>query len=222
MMILDSTSLMNTLDNFNEKYLFGEAINKEEGLEAAQWIISQQGKKGAYRNMFAPTPADFEQGIRLFTGERLVSASARHILGQEAARAAWLLGNFDPGVRNAYHQATRWMLENTDFLETGAFCCSRCTLAFWRHFWVGDFGDKEAIMLKGLQMMKDSRLGDGKWRYFPFYYAVYTLLSLDLEPAYAELRYARPAMEQYVKKTRAGAYSKRRVTIFENALDKVN
>lgn len=62
MIILDSTSLMNTLDNINEKYLFGEAISKEEGLKAAQWIISQQGKKGAYRNMFAPTPSDFEQG----------------------------------------------------------------------------------------------------------------------------------------------------------------
>ena len=65
--------------------------------------------------MPAPTQADFEQGIRVFTGERLVSASARHIMGQEAARAAWLLGRTDPAVRNAYDRVTRWMHEIQDF-----------------------------------------------------------------------------------------------------------
>ena len=92
-MILDPTSLMKTVDNINEHFLFGESIPTQEGLEAARWIAAQQGKKGHYRYMFAPTSSDFEQGMRLFTGERLVCASARHIMGQEAARAAWLLGN---------------------------------------------------------------------------------------------------------------------------------
>ncbi len=221
-MILDSTSLMNTLDNINEKYLFGETITKEEGLEAAQWITFRQGKKGSYRNLFAPTHYDFEQGIRLFTGERLVSASARHILGQEAARAAWLLGNQDPVVREAYDRATGWMREAHDFEQSGTYCCGRCTLAYWRHFWVGNFENKEAQLLKGLKVMTDYRLGDGKWHHFPFFYAVYTLMDLDLEPARAELKYARPMMEQYVRKTRVSAYSKRRVTIFEKTLEKVN
>src|SRR4030066_2351946 len=101
-MVLDPTSLMKTVDNINEHILFGEAIPTQEGLEAAQWIAAQQGQKGHYRYMFAPTSSDFEQGMRLFTGERLVCASARHIMGQEAARAAWLLGKADSNGREAY------------------------------------------------------------------------------------------------------------------------
>lgn len=85
-MLLDPTSLVNTLDAINERFLFGEPIPSDEGLQIAQWIATRQGEKGAYRGMFAPTQQDFEQGIRLFTGERLVSASARHIIGQEASR----------------------------------------------------------------------------------------------------------------------------------------
>jgi hypothetical protein len=218
-MILDSTSLVKTLDNINDKFLFGETITQAEGLEAARWIVSQQGEKGSYRGMAAPTPSDFEKGIRLFTGERLLSASARHIMGQEAARATWLLGNQDPIVGDTYHRAAGWMQEAPDFEHSGTYCCGRCTLAFWRHFWVGDFQNKEALITKGLQIMTDLRLGDGKWRRFPFFYAVYTLHDLDLEPALEELKYARPVMEKYLKNSRADVYSKRRVAIITQILN---
>jgi hypothetical protein len=222
MTILDSTSLMKTVDNINERFLFGEAISQEEGLEASRWIATRQGEKGHYRSLFAPTPSDFEHGIRLFTGEKLVCASARHIMGQEAARAVWLLGMADPAVQKAYQRATSWMHEDINFQQSGTYCCGRCTLAFWRHSWVGDFENKELHIVKGLAMMKDCRKQDGEWRSFPFFYAVYTLLDLDLEPALAELRYARPRMEKYLKNARTGSYSKRRINIIEKALDKMN
>ena len=193
-----------------------------EGVEAARWIAAQQGKKGNYRSMFAPSPSDFEQGMRLFTGERLVSASARHIMGQEAARAAWLLGKQDPMVLESYHRATSWMIEEPGFQQTGTFCCGRCSLAYWRHAWVGDFDNKETLISKGLQMMKDSRNQDGEWHRFPFFYGVYSLLDLDLEEAYAELKFARPRIEKSMKNNRPGVYSKRRITIFEKALEKIN
>jgi hypothetical protein len=221
-MILDSISLMRTVDNINEKYLYGELIPKEEGLETARWIASRQGGKGSYRGMFAPTASDFEQGMRLFTGERLVSASARHIMGQEAARATWLLGSSDPAVLQTYNLATGWMNEAPDFQESGTFCCARCSLAFWRHAWIGNFENKEARISKGLQVMKDNRSSDGKWRAFPFFFAIYTLLGLDLDQACLELKYARPVLEKYVKKPKADFYSKRRAVIFEKALQKVS
>src|SRR4030042_1538805 len=104
-MIHDPSSLVKTLANINEKLLYGNAITKDEGLDAARWIVSRRGEKGSYRGMFAPTQADFDQGIRSFTGERLESASGRHISGQEAARAAWLLAASDPGVQEAYQLA---------------------------------------------------------------------------------------------------------------------
>ena len=53
-------------------------------------------------------------------------------------------------------------------------------------------------------------------------YAIYTLQDIDLEPAHAELKYARPLMERYVKNTRAGIFSQRKKTILEKALEKVN
>ena len=220
-MILDSTSLMNTVDNVNEKLLFGEVITPEEGLATARWIASRQGEKGGYRGMFAPTSLDFEHGIHLFSGERLEYASARHILGEEAARAAWLLGRDDPTVRSAYDRATGWMHTVPDTHPNGTFCCGRCTPAFWRNFWIGEFEYKEAFVLKGLQWLKDQRLGDGQWRRFPFFYTVYTLMDLDLEPAQAELKYARPAMEQYVAKSRAGVFSLRKKLILEKALEMI-
>jgi hypothetical protein len=221
-MILDSTSLGKTLDNINEKILYGELITQEEGLEAAHWIASRQGEKGHYRYLFAPTSSDFEQGMKLFTGEKLLCASARHVMGQEAARAAWLLGSRDSTVRAAYDRATSWMQANPGFLESGMYCCGRCSLAFWRHFWIGNFENKEASMIKGLQSMKDYRIGDGKWHRFPFFYAVYTLLDLDLEPAREELKYAQPVIERYLKSSRSGAYSKRKVAILQKALANLN
>jgi hypothetical protein len=220
-MIQDNSSLIKTLDSINDIHLQGDVISKKEGLEIAHWIVAQQGQKGSYRGMSAPTQADFVSGIRTFTGERLASASARHITGQEAARVIWLLGNSDPAIRGAYEEATHWMHDNEEFLNTGTFCCGRCTLAFWRHYWVGDFEQKEGHLNRGLELMKNRRSGDGKWHRFPFHYAIYALLDIDLEPALAELRYARPLLEKYAYKTRDEVYSNRRRAIMIKALAKV-
>jgi hypothetical protein len=70
--------------------------------------------------------------------------------------------------------------------------------------------------------MKNHRLGDGTWRRFPFFYAIYTLLDLEIEPALAELAYARIALERYVRVQRSGEYQERKVIICERALEKLN
>jgi hypothetical protein len=218
-MILDTTSMVRTIDQINEKFLVGEKIDPGEGLEAARWLASRQGAKGAYRDMFAPTPEDYEAGMHIFTGERLVSASARHIMGQEAARAAWLLGRSDAAVRGAYEKATGWMHALPEFINTGTFCCGRCTLAFWRHYWAADFEAKEDLVTRGIGSMQTYRLGDGRWRRFPFYYAIYTLQDLDLPAAREELKYALPVLERYVKRSPASAFDNRRLMIARKALD---
>jgi hypothetical protein len=220
-MLLDTTSLVNTIDNINEKFLYGEQIPQQEALETARWITSLQHRKGSYRGMPAPTAYDFDHGIRVFTGEKLAYASARHILGEEASRAAWLLGGHDPEVRDAYHRTTSWMQDNPSFQHTGTFCCGKCSLAFWRHYWVSDYRNKQDYLLKGMQWMKEKRLGNGKWRTLPFYYAIYTLLDLNLESARAELAYARPAMERFLRRIRQGEFSSRRVTIINRALETI-
>jgi hypothetical protein len=217
-MILVPSSLTETLDNINESLLYGEPISGEEGLQAARWIATCQGGKGSYRGLFAPTPQDFEEGIRLFTGERLVCASARHIMGQEAARALWLLGGQENTLREVYEQATQWMQDEATFRQSGRYCCGRCTLAFWRHYGVGDFPDKERLINRGLHEMQSRRSADGKWQTYPFYYSIYTLASLGFTAAREELSYARPAIERYLHRPGSGIYAKRRIRIFSQAL----
>ena len=217
-MILDTSSLIKTIDHINEIHLQGETISSKENLEIAHWIVAQQGQKGSYRGMPAPTQADFDHGIRTFTGEGLAAASARHITGQEAARVTWLLGSSDPAIRRAYEQATTWMHDNEEFHNTGTFCCGRCTLAFWRHYWVGDFKQKEDHLNRGIQLLKSRRTGDGRWHRFPFYYAIYTLIDIALEPALAELRYSRSLLEKYANNSRDDVYSNRRRAIMIKAL----
>ena len=221
MHILDKTSLVKTLDLINENLLNGDEIAPAAGLEAACWIASRQGGKGSYRGMFAPTQADFEQGIHVFTGEKLASASARHIMGEEAARAVWLLGRDDPETKAAYERAIAWMQESAPNYQDGTFCCGRCTLAFWRHYWVGDFANKEALIGRGLQGLREYRIGDGKWRRYPFYYTIYALLSLELDSAREELRYAQPVMERLVRISRIGGYAQRRQAILAQALKRL-
>jgi hypothetical protein len=222
MTILDPNSLVHTLDNVNEKFLLGEVISAEEGLEVSRWIASLQGGKGSYRDMFAPTPQDFEKGIRVFTGEKLVCASARHIMGQEAARAVWLLGRDDASIREAYDKATHWMHTLPEFYQTGLFCCGRCSLSFWRHFSVAGFKNKDSLVSQGIQKMQDYRLGNGKWRIFPFYYAIYTLAGLELDRAFEELKYARTAMERYIHKSYSDPMGQRKTIIIKKALEKIS
>ena len=55
--------------------------------QAARSIAGRQGLPGAYGGTFAGFASERSKGIVLFTGERIASASARHILGEEASRA---------------------------------------------------------------------------------------------------------------------------------------
>jgi hypothetical protein len=92
MKLLDARSLGNTVDALNEALFFGRPIPRGEARRAARWIASRRGLAGSYAGMFAPTPKDYADGIRLFTGERISSAAATgHILGEEACRALLLL-----------------------------------------------------------------------------------------------------------------------------------
>ena len=61
-MIVDKTSLVNTVDLINEYQFSGGKIPPGEGLELARWISTRQGQPGAYRTMYAPTEKDFKDG----------------------------------------------------------------------------------------------------------------------------------------------------------------
>jgi hypothetical protein len=90
--LINRASLSQTVDAINAADFDGRRLTPAERGAAARWIAARQGVPGCYAGTFAGFPAERSNGIVLFTGEHIVSASARHILGEEASRALRRLG----------------------------------------------------------------------------------------------------------------------------------
>ena len=106
-MLINRASLSLTVDAINAAHFDGRALAATERGEAARWIAARQGLPGAYGGTFAGFPPERSNGIVLFTGERIASASARHILGEEASRALRLLRVRDRSVTRALDSGRR-------------------------------------------------------------------------------------------------------------------
>jgi hypothetical protein len=108
--LLYTRSLARTLEATGDALLLGRSIPAAEARRVADWLAPRQGITGSYAGMFAPTPKDFADGIRLLTGERIgTRAATAHILGEEACRALLLLAVDSQEVRQALSRATRSM-----------------------------------------------------------------------------------------------------------------
>jgi hypothetical protein len=225
MKLINPTSLAKTLDALNHAFFFGEKITAVLIREAATWIASRHGKKGAYADMFAPTRSDFASGIRLFTGERMGSnAGIGHILGEEACRALHLLNVKNKQVKEALKEATAGIQErlNSYAYQTGTYCCGTCTVSVWRHALVGKLRDREMLFAKGIKTLINHRLGDGKWRRFPFYYTLLALSDIDLPDAIREIKYTVPVLERMLRrKASTDKYGVRRRILAERILEKI-
>jgi hypothetical protein len=222
MRLVREGSLALSLDAVNEALFLGRPIPRPARVEAATWIAGRQGLPGSYANMFAPTEQDFVEA-RLFTGETIASRAATgHILGEEAIRALQLLEVKTSQVRAALARAKEGMearLTDTASRPWGMYCCGTCSCAYWRNLAAGGLTRAEARLAQGMKEMKARRLGTGKWRSFPFFYAVLALTDIALPGARAELRYAAPVLERYLQRaTTAGITSQRRQAIAERAL----
>lgn len=99
--MINEQSLSQTLDSINQLVFEKRELPPAEREQVAQWIAARQGLPGAYADTFAGFPPERANGITVFTGERVTSASARHILGEEASRALRLLRVRDPSVQAA-------------------------------------------------------------------------------------------------------------------------
>ena len=222
MQLVDEGSLALTLDAVNEALFLGRRIPRSARTEVAVWIAARQGMPGAYADMFAPTERDFVES-RVFTGEAIASRAATgHILGEEAMRALQLLGVKTPEVPAALARAKEGMearVADTASQPMGMYCCGTCSCAYWRSLAAGGLSHAEARLAQGMKDMKASRLGTGKWRFFPFFYAVLALTEIDLPGARAELRYAAPVLERHLRRTATdNVISRRRHAVAERAL----
>ena len=204
--------------------------------EAARWIASRQGKAGAYAGMFAPTKKDFEQGIRVFTGERIATrAGTAHILGEEGCRVLILLKAGGKEAREALARATEGMLgrlrhpyrteaakRSRVWGQAGVYCCGICSVAYWRHLAVGGLDHQEGRLRSGLKVLKAMRDGKGKWRVFPFFYTLLALSEMDNAGAVREMRYAAAVCQRYLSRRRAedNVYTQRKRLLAERILSR--
>src|SRR5215831_11750387 len=129
-MLIKRTSLSQTVDAVNEAHFDGRALAATERGAAATWIAARQGLPRSYAGTFAGFPSERSHGIVLFTGERITSASARHILGEETSRALRLLAVGDRMVTRALDAADEGLMQCLARAEQdprgrnpGLFCC---------------------------------------------------------------------------------------------------
>ena len=120
----------------------------------ARWIAAREGLAGAYGGLFAGFAPELASGIRLFTGERVTSASARHILGEESCRALLLLKSDDAMATAALNRATAWIMERVEKAamdsprnNAGVYCCGKCTVSLWRNILAGGL-DRQDLRLR--------------------------------------------------------------------------
>lgn len=227
MRLVHPHSLAATLDAVEEAFFFGRPLTAAQRQQAARWIAGRQGLPGSYAGMFAPVSRDWN-GIAVFTGETIATrAGTSHILGEEACRALIRLGSAQASARNSLALATQGMLNRLQPPDVssksvrGMYCCGICSVALWRHLMVGGLSKSERRLVAGMKELKAHRDGRGRWRRFPFWYTLLALSELDLPGARAEMRYAAPDCERYLRHApRNGKYTRRRRLVAEQILGK--
>ena len=223
MTLVNRSSLAATVDAVDEAEFFGRAMGKAERTAAARWIAGRQGLPGSYAGMFAPTARDLAGPIRLFTGEDVrTDAATKHILGEEACRALLLLDVGEKDVRGAVKRASESMtlrLKGASRGAIGIYCCGKCSASLWRHLLAGGLDRKERRLADGMRVLKGHRLGNGRWRRFPYYYTLLALAEMESAAAVAEMRYAAPGLERLLKSaSRGGKFAERRRVLAERVL----
>jgi hypothetical protein len=228
-MFIHENSLSRTVDAVNEAFFFGQAIPIDERRAVARWIASRQGLPGAYGGLFAGFKSERTAGIRVFTGERVTSASARHILGEESCRALLLLDGRDPSVAAALTHATEWMIERVEQAaeeagrnSLGTFCCGKCTVGLWRNILAGGLDRQERRLGIGLAKLRTTRDRAGAWRAFPFWYTVLALTEMNRPEARTELRYAAARIEAEARRSPGSTpYARRRNALARRAIEQI-
>jgi hypothetical protein len=228
-MLIYDESLSQTVDAVAAAMFLERKLSAAERKSAAEWIAARQGLPGAYAGTFAGFPGERERGISVFTGERITSASARHILGEETCRALRLLSVRSRSVSAALDRTTEGLLACLERAATdprngnpGRFCCGKCTVGLWRHLLSGGLDRHEERLRRGVRHLHQVRDGEGGWRAFPFWYTVLALSEVDAPEAKKELRYAAPALDRAAaRKPGKTVHAQRRHEIARRALARI-
>ncbi len=228
--MINRTSLSRTVDAINAARFEGHALAATERSQVARWIAARQGLPGSYAGTFAGFPSERSRGIVLFTGERIASASARHILGEEASRALRWLRVRDRSVMRALEAADDGLTQclvraaaDPRNPNPGLFCCGKCSVGLWRNLLSGGLSRPEERLRRGALHLRSVRDGEHGWRTFPFWYTVLALSEMDkmgMDEAKAELKYAAPVLERTATRSASSSvYARRRQELATRALN---
>jgi hypothetical protein len=228
-MLINRNSLSQTVDAINAAAFEGKGLSVSDRRAAARWIVARQGLPGAYADTFAGFPTEREKGIALFTGERINSASARHILGEESCRVLRLLDVRDKPVDAALDRADAGLMKCLEraaldprHTNPGLFCCGKCSVGLWRNLLAGGLDRHEERLRRGAGHLHSMRDGSGEWRRFPFWYTVLALSEMECPEASKELKYVAAALESEAKRAPGSSTSaQRRHTLAHRALARV-
>jgi hypothetical protein len=221
------TTLAAAVDSLSHAQFYRRELSRAEQDAAAQYIVSRLGLERAYHGSFALTPAERVAGIRVFTGELMRHASARHIIAEECCRVLRKLKEPTAEVASALATASTNMAEHilpkVDARNhPGVYCCRNCTVGFWRNITAGGFNEPERRLDDGVQFLRKHRDGMGGWRSFPFHYTLLALSEVESPTAKAEIEYAADAIR--AKLSRApigGVYAQRKHDVMRRALESI-
>jgi hypothetical protein len=227
--LIDRGSLSQTVDAINAAHFDGRTLAAAERGEAARWIAGRQGLPGAYGGTFAGFPSERSKGIVLFTGERVASASGRHILGEEASRVLRQLRVGNSNVTRALEAADAGLMRCLERAardprkrNPGLYCCGKCTVGFWRNLLAGGLDRHEERLRRGALHLRSMRDGEHQWLIFPFWYTVLALSEMDSSDAKAELKHATTALERAASRAVPSAvYARRRQTLAARTLNRL-
>jgi hypothetical protein len=217
-MLIDQASLSQTVDAINAAHFEGRELAAAERRQAARWIAARQGLPGCYAGTFAGFPSERSRGIVLFTGERIASASARHILGEEASRVLRSLRVRDRSVTRALDAAEDGLTqclahaaENPRNRNPGLYCCGKCSVGLWRNLLAGGLNRQEERLRCGALHLRSVRDREHGWQAFPFWYTVLALSEMESGEAKTELKHAAPELERTANRAvPSAAYARRR------------
>jgi len=227
--MIDATSLSRTVDAVNLAVFERRKLPAGERKQVAEWIVGRQGLPGAYADTFAGFPREREHGIVVFTGERITSASARHILGEETCRSLQLLRVRDAGVKAALSRASDGLMgcleraaQDPRHTNPGLYCCGKCSVGLWRNLLAGGLDRQEERLRRGAAHLRSMRDGAGEWRRFPFWYTVLALSEMECPEATKELEYTAPALRAAAARAPGStAYARRRQELATRVLGRI-
>lgn len=214
-MIIHHNSLSMTLDAVNEALFNSRSLSNAEKEGVARWTADRQVKVGKQAGLFVPTEDDYQEGVRLFTGERLrTKLAARNILTVEAARAMVLFGMGG----DILERTDRWLLKQCFSSACTVGECAHSTIGLMRYLTVGGL-DSEKRLNAHIAVLSQHRDSQGRWRRFPFYYTLLALSETDLPAAVEEIRYAAPACERFLRRSpKDDLFAPRRRAVVERVL----